>query len=256
MKKIQIITASLSLLSILAGCQKNDVFPTSQTISNQDLIMGKVAPVDFITPENFVSGVTNPLFPLTPGDSLYYSLWAIEDGDSVFQEIYITTTDEIKVISGINCVVVHDVVYQDGLLAEDTYDWHVQDKFGNVWYFGEDTKKYAPDGTYSTEGSFEHGVDGAIAGLFMLANPSAYIGHHYKQEDYPDNASDNARIISVNQTVTIGLGTFTGCLKTEERTVLDPGVIEYKYYAPGIGQILATIDTGGTEHEELVGTNY
>ncbi len=256
MKKIKIYSALLIIVSILAGCQKGDMLTNPDQITNQDMLMGKVAPEDFISPDHFVDGITNPYFPINPGDTLYYELSAIEDGIPVFQNTTISITNDIMVISGINCMVVHDVVIEDGELAEDTYDWYAQDKFGNVWYFGEDTKKYNPDGTFSTEGSFKNGVDGAVAGIIMLANPEAHIGHHYKQEDYPGHAQDNARVISVDETVTVVYGTFTGCLKTEERSPLEPGLIEFKYYAPGIGQILATVDVGGTEHEELVDTNF
>ncbi len=27
-------------------------------------------------------------------------------------------------------------------LVEDTFDWYAQDRRGNVWYFGENTKEY------------------------------------------------------------------------------------------------------------------
>jgi sugar lactone lactonase YvrE len=36
-------------------------------------------------------------------------------------------------------VEVHDQVFTDGELTEDTLDWFAQDKDGNVWYFGEDS---------------------------------------------------------------------------------------------------------------------
>jgi urease accessory protein UreH len=74
----------------------------------------------------------------------------------------VTATDRTKVVDGVTTVVVHDVVYRDGQLLEDTYDWYAQDHAGNVWYFGEDTKEY--DGkNVDTAGSWEAGVDGAEA---------------------------------------------------------------------------------------------
>ena len=46
---------------------------------------------------------------------------------------------------------------EDGELVEDTYDWYAQDKDGNIWYLGEDTKEYENGKVESTEGSWEAG---------------------------------------------------------------------------------------------------
>jgi hypothetical protein len=46
-----------------------------------------------------------------------------------------------------------------------------------------------------------------------------------------------------------GIQRFDDCLKTKDYTRLDPGAIEYKFYAPGVGQVL-TLD--GDVREELV----
>ena len=56
-----------------------------------------------------------------------------------------------------------DVVTQrdGGGFVEVTKDWYAQDKDGNVWYLGEDTKEYENGKVSSTKGSWEHGVKGA-----------------------------------------------------------------------------------------------
>ena len=63
--------------------------------------------------------------------------------------------------------VVHDQVFIKGHLAEDTFDWFAEDVAGNVWYFGGDTSELEDGEVVSTEGSWEAGVDGARAGIFM-----------------------------------------------------------------------------------------
>ena len=257
MKKIQIISMMLSGISIFAGCQKSDLdYPANSNDPITDLLMGKLAIGDFITADKFVDEITNPYFELNIGDTLYYELTAFEDGDSIFEESYIAVTDEIKVIVGINCTVVHDVVFEDGEIVEDTYDWYAQDKFGNVWYLGENTIKYFDDGTSSTEGSFEHGVDGAEGGLQMLADPGAHIGHIYQQENYAGFAEDAAKVISVDATITIGLGTYTGCIQIAETSPLAPGILGYKYYSPGLGQVFSITTIGDPEQQELVDMNF
>ena len=70
-----------------------------------------------------------------------------------------------------------DRVWLDEELIEETFDWYAQDKEGNVWYMGEDSKEYENGKVVSTEGSWEVGVDGAKPGIMMEANPQ--VGHSY-----------------------------------------------------------------------------
>ncbi|MFN0275183.1 MAG: hypothetical protein ACKVPJ_05530 [Chitinophagales bacterium] len=255
MKFNQTVVVILAISSIITGCAKNNLLPERDlTIDpTSDLLSGKMPPSDFLIPENFVEDVTNPYFPLDEGDTLFYSATIGEDGEFTTETSYVAITEEDKIIEGIECVVVHDVVFLDGELKEDTYDWYAQDIYGNVWYLGEDTKSYNEDGTYSTEGSFEHGIDGAQGGLIMLGDPVTHFGKGYKQEDYPGFAEDRGKVVGLNETVTIGLGTFTHCLKTYEVSPLEPGFLNVKYYAPGLGFIYSEKASGGIEFQELTG---
>jgi len=88
----------------------------------------------------------------------------------------IKVTDQTKNILAVDCIVVYDVETVDGKITEETYDWYAQDDDGNVWYFGEDTKAYLCDdhtnpACIDTAGSWEAGVDGALPGYLMLAEP-------------------------------------------------------------------------------------
>jgi hypothetical protein len=97
-------------------------------------------------------------------------------------------------------------------------------------------------------GSWEAGVNGAEPGFVMLAYPAP--GLLYRQEYYKGEAEDRAEIVRVDETVTIGLGTFTNCLKIRETTPLEPDVLEFKYYAPGIG-VIKVENATDLETEEL-----
>lgn len=100
-------------------------------------------------------------------------------------------TDARKVIQGVSTTVVHDVLYVNGVLAEDTFDWYAQDKAGNVCYFGEDIKELDPSGNVTgTEGSWQAGKNGAVRGAIMLADPQP--GNFYKQEFAAGVAEDEA----------------------------------------------------------------
>ena len=87
-----------------------------------------------------------------------------------------------------------DIVTQrngGGDYVEVTKDWYAQDSDGNVWYLGEDTKEYENGKVASTAGSWEHGVDGAYAGIIIPADPKP--GLEYRQEYYKGEAEDVAR---------------------------------------------------------------
>ncbi|MBD3307782.1 hypothetical protein GF339_15230 [candidate division KSB3 bacterium] len=148
------------------------------------------------------------------------------------------------------CTVVREREWVDGELEEDTLDWFAQDVDGNVWYFGEDSKEIDEGVVVSTEGSWEAGVDGAQPGILMKGTPQ--IGDTYRQEYYFGEAEDMASVVSLNASVTVPFGTFTNCLQTEEWTPLEPGVTEYKYYAPGVGLLLEEQVEGGDARVELV----
>ena len=54
------------------------------------------------------------------------------------------------------------------------------------------------------------------------------------------------------ETLATPAGQFEQVLKVEETTPLEPLVIEYKYYAKGVGVVLEEVIEGGSERVELV----
>jgi hypothetical protein len=233
--------ALLTILLTLAACgnapttpaAKNTVQPTGATY----------APV--INPTNFVAALDNPYLPLKPGMTL------ISEGTKggAKQHTEISVTHETKAIFGVTCMVVRDKVFLNGQLAEDTTDWFAQDKEGNVWYFGEDSKDYQNGVVTTRLGSFEAGVDGAQPGIIMKAHPE--VGQSYHQEYYKGKAEDMAQIVSLAGTASVPYGHFNNLLVTKEWTPLEPGAIEHKYYAPGVGWVLTTFE-GSSDQEKLV----
>jgi hypothetical protein len=198
-------------------------------------------------PNNFVRNVDNPFFPLDPGTTYFYE--GQEDGipSSTTTEV----TNDTKRILGVRATVVHDLAYVDGVLVEETFDWYAQDKQGNVWYLGEDSRELDEFGNViSTEGSWEAGVNGAQAGIIMLADPRK--GDRYRQEFAPGVAEDTAQVLSLDESICVSYGCFDGVLLTKEWTPLNRGVVDNKYYAEGIGFIFSDTVKGGDETLELV----
>jgi roadblock/LC7 domain-containing protein len=181
--------------------------------------------------------IDNPLFPLTIGDSYAYS--TVTGADEEF--ILIEVLPDAKQVMGIDVVVVRDRVYIDGdnttgLLIEDTHDWYAQDDEGNVWYLGEEVDNYDEDsGVFlNNDGAWEAGVDGALPGIVMKANPR--VGDSYRQEFLAGEAEDLATIVASDLDVTLNNGdSYSGVFKFKEWTPLEEDSVEYKYFAPNVG---------------------
>jgi hypothetical protein len=76
------------------------------------------------------------------------------------------------------------------------------------------TQRHETDTGWSTEGSWEAGVDGGCAGILMWAHPPAHMGEIYYQEFEHGTAEDQAKVIDINSTVTVAYGTFKHCVHT------------------------------------------
>jgi hypothetical protein len=185
-----------------------------------------------ITPSNFVSVIDNPFFLLTPGTSMIYTGQTAQGAESNV----VFVTHNTKVLDGVTCVEVHDTVFTNGQLTEDTLDWFAQDKNGNVWYFGENTHELEGNEITNIDGSFKGGVGSAQPGIVMKAHPA--IGDFYRQEFDLDNAEDVAEVVGLTNSVTVPFGSFTNCLETKETSALEPDASENKFYATGVGNVL------------------
>ncbi|WP_309647423.1 hypothetical protein [Nocardioides sp.] len=198
-----------------------------------------------LDPADFTTEITNPYWPMAPGDT-----WRYEETDSEGgrQQVVIRVTSKTKLLAnGITARVVRDEVRENGELTEATDDWYAQDTAGNIWYLGEDTAEYDHGKVVTREGSFEAGVDGAQGGIAMPAQPRP--GMSYRQEYYRGHAEDRATVVTVGEEhVEVPFGYFTkDVLMTRDLVPLEPRVQELKFYAPGVGPVLSVhLDgTGG-----------
>jgi hypothetical protein len=190
--------------------------------------------------------VDNPWFPLRPGTTYFYR--GIKDGKPS-RDVFAVTA-RTKTIQGVACTVVSDRLYLRGRLHERTEDWYAQDEAGNVWYFGEATAELGSHGgVVSTEGSWQSGVHGARAGIFMPAHP--HTGQTGRQEYYKDHAEDHFRVLSLAAAVDAPAVSSRHPLLTREWTPLEPGVVDHKLYVKGIGTVLEQTVKGGDERNVL-----
>lgn len=209
----------------------------------------------------------NPYFPLDVGNQWLYE----EDGE----RIEIQILQETKRIAGIDCIVYRDVVTSDGLLVEDTDDWFAVRTNRDIEYCGEEVKDYeyfegdnpsVPELT-AIDGRFKVGIDFAKSGTAFPGDP--VVGTTYRQEWDPGNAEDIGTVLSnrygygkdeeLDEFVPEALARLMcpddDCVVIADRSTLDPGAFERKYYARGVGKFLE-VKPEDEEFVPLIGCNF
>ncbi len=233
---------------------------------------------DFDTDQFELGG--NRYFPLNVGNEWkYISEFTDDEGEAITETITVRVLDNedypgnyatknigrTEDSEGVDCLVVNDVVEENGEVIEDTDDWYARHiQTGDVWYCGElarDFETFEEDSPaipelVSIDGSFKPYRDGDQPGILVPENP--YVKQAYRQEVSLGNAEDVAQVLSVDYVfagetddpdsldylVPEALASRfcpdpeTGCLVTRDFTPLEPGVEERKYSAPGIGVFL------------------
>lgn len=201
-----------------------------------------------IDPADFVRKIDNRYLPFKPGTT-DVSKGVAENGKTPQRDVS-RVTQRTKRILGVKCTVVRDKITSRGKPVELTFDWYAQDKHGNVWYFGENSKDYDHGHWVRNDGSWKAGVNGAKPGILMEGHPKP--GDSYRQEYYRGHAEDRAKVQRVGARVTVPYGSFERALVTKETTRLEPGVVEKKWYAPGIGEVKSQDVKGSHEGFRLV----
>ncbi|MGI8973352.1 MAG: hypothetical protein ACR2HI_04150 [Gaiella sp.] len=201
-----------------------------------------------LEPAEFTTTIDNPYWPMRPG-----TRWVYRETDPDGARLRVTVIvlrQTRRIANGIEARVVRDTVTENGVLVEDTFDWYAQDRAGNVWYLGEDTREYEDGKLVSRAGSFEAGVDGAQAGIAIPARPRP--GLRYRQEYYAGKAEDRAEVVSTREQAEVPAGHYTDVVMTRDLNPLKPRILEFKFYARGVGPVLVLGVSGGSDREELI----
>ena len=201
-----------------------------------------------IDPSEFTTEIDNPYWPMKPG-----SQWIFREtnAEGSVSRVVVTVLDKTKMIAnGVEARIVHDQVTEEGKVVEDTYDWYAQDAGGNLWYLGEDTTEYENGKPKTKEGSWEAGVDGALPGIIMPANPR--VGMTYREEYYKGHAEDGASILYTDALEKVPYGRFEHGVQTRYFSGIELDVIEEKIYAQGVGVVLELTVSGGSDRAELL----
>jgi hypothetical protein len=261
MKRKRVHTWPLVLAAALicAGCASNADKPAATNPTNPPALDSPPAspaasklptgadPVN-LDPADFSADITNPYWPMKPGMRWIYR--GIEEGESSQDIVIVATTTTKKLANGITARVVRDTARSKGQIVEDTVDWYAQDTQGNIWYMGEQTAEFENGKVVSRAGSWEAGKDGAMPGIMIPAQPE--VGQKYRQEYKKGDAEDNGQVLALNNLVEVEAGQYKSALVTMDTSTLEPDVVEFKFYAPKVGPLLALDISGGAAREELV----
>jgi hypothetical protein len=239
-----VLVVAAGVLALAGGCRDSGDGPSSGRIPELPQHDEPVA----LAPEQFSTHIDNEYWPMRAGTRWIYR--EVDESGREFRVVVTVTSATKRIANGVTARVVRDTVTADHRVVEDTFDWYAQDADGNVWYLGENTAEFENGKVSSREGSFEAGVDGAMAGVAMPAAPA--VGAAYRQEYYAGEAEDNGEVLSLDEMAEVPAGHFGHALLTKDTITIEPDVLEYKLYAPGVGPVLALGISGGAGREQLL----
>jgi len=197
---------------------------------------GVAAQRDEAVPANLSPTVDNPFFPLAPGSSRRYEGQEVDpdSGETIDVRVREHVSPVPEEIAGVAVTTLSVQEYDDGQLTETTNDYHAQGPDGTVYYLGEHVNMYEDGQLASHEGTWIAGEDASQAGEFMPAEPR--VGDRMAQEQAPGVAQDISTVVAIDLTMETPVGTFSGCIKTQDLNPLDQE-IEHKYYCPEVGLV-------------------
>lgn len=182
-----------------------------------------------LTQCTFATSGRTPYFVLEPGHTLVLR-------NAKRDQITVTVLDRTEVVGDVTTRVVEERHTEDGVLIEVSLNYFaICAENRSVYYFGEAVDNYKNGKVDNHSGAWRHGTAGAVAGLAMPSLP--LIGARYHQEVAPGAAMDRAEIMSVDGALRTPYGALDHVLVTRETSPLEPRVVEFKSYAPGIGLV-------------------
>jgi hypothetical protein len=180
------------------------------------------------------TAITNAFLPLA---GLHVDTLKGPDGNDTLLIVRSVRTDTSRTFTvhgrSVTTLTMEDREYVNGELEEVTLDYFAQADDSTVYYFGEDVDDYENGQVVGHSGAWLYGVQMTVPGIVMPGRPA--VGQTFYLESVPGTTVERDSVVSLTETVTVPAGTFINCLKIQED--IGGGVLEYKYYASGIGVV-------------------
>ncbi len=240
MTRFILFVLCFSLFFVLAGvgCNENGGGGGGNTCPTTNVDIAVCDPEDG---GPFSLNINNPFFPMVVGSE---SMLEGVDDEGAAVLLIITILDETEVVAGVTTRVLEEMEFVDDDLIEVSRNFFAQAPDSTVCYFGEEVD-ICEDGLEqvgdeflcngeepSHEGAWRADEPGNQAGIIMLANP--IVGQIYSQEDAPDVAEDQGRVLALGMSIDVPVGEFEDTLTTEDCNRLDGGT-DIKVFVDGIG---------------------
>jgi hypothetical protein len=236
-----------ALVSACGGGDENGTTPPASPPPSQSGNAGQAtrnATEDSFDPSNFGNPATgaNKFLPLEPGTQWTREGFVNVGSRRLPHRVVTTVTDVSKEIDGVRAVVVLDQDFNGGQIAEQALDYMAEDKQGNVWSLGSYTESYeGGEFVYATD-AWLAGVNDATPGILMLADPQVGTPE-YSEGTVPGGEVSSSQVAETGQSQCVPFKCYKNVLVIEE------GGAEYKYYAPGVGQIKTEPISGDGKQE-------
>jgi hypothetical protein len=201
--------ALVAILALLTAAGCGSEAPQSPPAGVDELVIPTPSP----DPADFVRGVDNPWFPLTPGTTWRYRLTGVTEGTLV-----ITVEDATYDVAGVATT----PVSRTEPTGEQLVDYYAQDRRGNVWWFGRG-------------GVWRAGDDGAEAGLAMPATPR--LGDGWRSAYGPGVVDARDTVVTRDQTGSVPAGRYADLLGIDVTDTLAPDSERRRFFARGVGMV-------------------
>lgn len=227
---------------LAAGCGGDEGSGSSQNVRES-----RFDPSDFGVPGKGAS----KWFPLEPGTQTVREGRVNRGHRRLTHRVVTTVTDVVKEIDGVLTVAVLDQDIDAGEVAEQAVDYLAADNQGNVWDLGSYTESYEGGEFVNASDARLSGVDGAEPGILVQGNPRAGTPA-YSQGTAPGESAGSAQVVKTGASDCVPFKCYEDVLIIGEGSADEPDLSEYKYFAPGVGQIRTEPRSGGEQEVEVL----
>jgi hypothetical protein len=238
-----LLAAAATAALLLAACGGDDGSGSAQ----QNVRESRFDSSDFGAPGKGAS----KWFPLEPGTQTVREGRVNRGHRRLTHRVVTTVTDVVKEIDGVRTVAVLDQDIDGGEVAEQAVDYLAADKQGNVWDLGSYTESYEGGEFVNASDARLSGIDGAEPGILVQGNPRPGTPA-YSQGTAPGESAGSAKVVETGARDCVPFKCYKDVLVIGEGSADEPDLSEYKYFAPGVGQIRTEPRSGGEQEVEVL----